>query len=207
MFNRKDGFTVIELMLAMAFLAFVLLFVVTALLQMMRTYNKGLVYKEINQAGRTISEELTRNLRTAKPGSVNIQLQTEGRICLGGQAYVWNSPGSDMNRYAVDRTPIVGIVRVVDTAKEMCAKPGGTLVDIPRDQTTELAGGAVQMQRFSLQQADNGNISIITMFLSTAGENAPTSEAGEIICPAGNAGEFCAVADLSTTVTTRNRGN
>ncbi|HEX6462361.1 MAG TPA: hypothetical protein VFZ58_03795 [Candidatus Saccharimonadales bacterium] len=206
MFNKKSGFTVIELMLAMAFLAFVLLFVVTALLQMMRTYNKGLIYKEINQAGRTISEELVRNLRTAKPGSVNIQQQTKGRLCIGGQTYAWNTGSSDQNKYT-DNTPVAGIIRVTDTGGSLCTETSGVLADIPRTETTDLAGGAVQMQRFSLQQADGGNISIITMFLSTTGENAPTIEAGEIICPAGSAGEFCAVADLSTTVTTRNRGN
>lgn len=207
--RNKNGFTVIELMLAMAFLGFILLFVVTSLMQMMRTYNKGLVYKEINQAGRTINEEFIRNVRTAKPGSINVQQQLKGRICVGGQAYIWNAPDtSPQNVYAVDHTPVTGIIRVVDTAGQLCALGGGgALPDVSRSLATILASGTVQVQRFTVQQADNGNLALIDMLLSTTGDNAPVETAGEINCPAGSAGDFCAVADFSTTITTRNRGN
>ncbi len=88
---RQRGFTIIELMLAMAFLTFVLLFVSLSMVQMLRGYDKGVTIKQINQAGRTLTEDLARSVRTASSTQEVITDKVDlGVICVGNIAYVWN---------------------------------------------------------------------------------------------------------------------
>lgn len=52
--KHNEGFTLIELMLAMAFISFLLLFMVAAILQVTRLYVKGSAIRQINQTGRQL---------------------------------------------------------------------------------------------------------------------------------------------------------
>src|SRR5664279_1486711 len=123
--KRQQGFTLIELLLAMAFLTFMLLFVVVSLMQLIATYNKGIVYKTINQAGRSIVEEISRTARISQAESTDVSMVSNGRLCTGGKTYSWNiKGGSTNNRYAqADGTPgelVQGIIRVDDLTQNYC---------------------------------------------------------------------------------------
>lgn len=197
--HKQNGFTLVELMLAMAFLTFVLLFIVTAMVQYMGTYNKGLVYKEINQAGRTIFEDITRSLRTS---SANVRQMDEGRLCVGGQTYVWNTPlGADQstdNRYQ-SGVKIEGIIRVPDAAGQFCS----SLDQIPRNGETVIANPGVVIQSFTGESGDNGGLYSLALVMSTGGDNSPVDNFGNIECEPGNKGQFCAVASFETNIASR----
>jgi len=89
--HKARGFTIIELMLAMTFLSFVLVFIVLTLVQMVRTYDKGLTIKQINQAGRTVTEDIAKSVRGEQPGEVVLTHVPEGYLCVGDTLYIWNS--------------------------------------------------------------------------------------------------------------------
>lgn len=194
--QNPRGFTLTELMLAMAFLTFVLLFVVIALLQYMSTYNKGLVYKEINQAGRTIFEEVTRSVRSS---SANIRFMDEGRLCVGGQTYVWST--REITNAYVEGGDIEGIIRVPDSTGNLCSDSGGTPPNIPQTGEVIIARPNVAVQSFSAQSGDDGRLYSLNLVLSTSDDNVPPS--GSLECPPGREGEFCAVASFDTNISTR----
>lgn len=196
--RQRSGFTLTELMLAMAFLSFLLLFIVSATVQYMATYNKGLTYKAINQAGRTIFEEVTRNVRIS---GANINQMEAGRLCAGGQTYVWNRADETDNKYEDDQ-PIEGIIRVPDSTGELCIDSGG-LPPIPKEEQTIVASDRVAVQQFSGQSADEGALYHLTMTLSTSGQNAPTNTNGKIECAPDKSGEFCAFAEFETNIAVR----
>lgn len=208
--RSSKGFTIVELMFSMAFLGFLMLFIIAAIIQLIGTYNKGLVYKEINQSGRTIIEELTRNIRVSSPSSIN-STQVEGgldrgRVCLAGQAYVWNTPTTNpRNRYtaATGGAEITGVIRVNDTAGTACIpNMSGALPAIDANQQVVLARSNVAIHRFSLQRADAGRLINFSVVFSSTGDNAPVPATDE--CPAGRLGEYCAVAAFNNvTVATR----
>ena len=52
--NRSAGFTIVELMLAMAFLAVLLVVITMTVIQISNVYNKGLTLRAVDQAGRTL---------------------------------------------------------------------------------------------------------------------------------------------------------
>lgn len=87
--KKQSGFTVIELTLAMAFLAFIMLFTTMTIIQMMRTYNKGLTIKQINQSGRTLVEDLSRSLSAGVASDVDVSYINQGRLCVGNAVYMW----------------------------------------------------------------------------------------------------------------------
>lgn len=69
--NTKKAFTIIELMLAMAFLGTMLLGIATLILQITNIYQKGLSIRGINAVGREIISDLT---RTVEASRVNVAI-------------------------------------------------------------------------------------------------------------------------------------
>lgn len=197
--SRKDsGFTLVELLLAMAFLGFLLLFMVTATIQIMRSYNKGIVMKQINQTARTTLEDMTRQIRTIDGTQLNTSFTTTERLCLGGISYVWNRQGSVANKKDdVAQTP-VGLVRVQDPSGSMCA--GGRPL-VPANQSTDLLTGRVWVQDIVAQQNTDRQLVQLTLGLSTTQADAPSGT--PLACPTGAAGQFCAFVSFTTTVNTR----
>ena len=59
--RANSGFTLVELMLAMAFVSVLLLSVAMVAVQAGKIYNRGTVMKTVNQSGRTISDVIRRD--------------------------------------------------------------------------------------------------------------------------------------------------
>ena len=66
----ERGFTLVELMLAMAFIGVLLVAVATTTQHMMRLYNKGSTLREINTVARTVVRDLQQSVGSASPFAV-----------------------------------------------------------------------------------------------------------------------------------------
>lgn len=107
----QKGFTIIELMFAMALLSFILIFSLTVISQLITTYNRGLSLVQVNQAIRQLDNDLSKALKFIGPGSVTVNffdaagnkvLDSNGRpdpsdtaivagnLCTKDSTYVWN---------------------------------------------------------------------------------------------------------------------
>lgn len=100
--QRSDkGFTIIELMLAMAFISMLLLAIALTLVQIATIYNRGNTMKQVNQSSREITTQLTNAMTSS--GSFSLlpadhryveQEQSGvvigGRLCVGTYSYIWN---------------------------------------------------------------------------------------------------------------------
>src|SRR5687768_8731757 len=102
--NAK-GFTLIELMLAMTFISVLLVAIAMTTIQISNIYTKGITLREVDQAGRTLSNELQRNISASVPFDVTpkkddspatedskyvVRNEDGGRLCLGKYSYLWN---------------------------------------------------------------------------------------------------------------------
>lgn len=137
--DAKQGFTLIELMLAMTFISILLLSITMVGIQAGRMYSRGVVLRDVNQAGRDISDTFRRDFLQANAGKINItglrvpnnENWTTGRLCLGAHSYVWNNPKYlddpsllGANRlFKVDGNPI-NLVRAVDADGGLCKRDG-----------------------------------------------------------------------------------
>lgn len=118
--NTSLGFTMVELTLAMAFVAVLMLVIASTVIQMGSIYNKGITMKAVEQAGRFITSDIRQTVSqgkaislkenciyqtSANPGTsvgtltiVNVatcideipESTLAGRLCTGKYTYVWN---------------------------------------------------------------------------------------------------------------------
>lgn len=142
--HSQHGFTLIELMLAMAFVSILLMAIIAITIQTGRLYDRGLTLKSVNQAGRDIGDTLRRDFLQANAGKMSgndqeavIMIQTagedrSGRLCLGGYSYVWNTPKAMTRDSAAPGIvteiggPTAGrpinLVRVIDPDGALCQR-------------------------------------------------------------------------------------
>ena len=89
--HMNKGFTLVELMLAMAFVSGLLLAIALLTMQVVNIYTKGVTLSAVDQAGQVISREICDQLAAAPQGDVKVIDETNGgRICMGQISYVWN---------------------------------------------------------------------------------------------------------------------
>lgn len=218
--NQQAGFTLVELLLALAFVAFVLIFATTTIIQVMRTYNKGLAVKEINQTARAAMEDMTRIVKVSNPNAIvtsaatNNPSTSKARVCFGGVSYVWNFTNASLNKYTDNSR--INFARVNDPGSALCIATNGTYPKVNKAEATELLSDNVWVQQLSIASSGGGTFYDIFIQLSTVDDPAspainynwanPNPEQ-RVMCKGGNEGQFCAVANFSTSVNARGGTN
>jgi prepilin-type N-terminal cleavage/methylation domain-containing protein len=141
--QRQQGFTLIELMLAMTFIAILLVAITMTIIQISNIYNRGITLKEVNVAGRSIASELQRSVAASSTVDISASAgkyiqqggatKWGGRLCLGQYSYVWNyglalktndPNGSSLNTYSVNPAAnLIKFIKVRDSNGAYCTDP------------------------------------------------------------------------------------
>lgn len=202
-YTKNQGFTLVELILATAFIAFILIFMLATMIQVMSNYNKGLAVKQINQTARTVTEEMGRLIGGTTATAINTSRIANGRVCLGGVSYVWNIRGNTTNVYT-NGTP-VKMVRVNDAGGALC---GATMPAVNPANASEMLSTQIWVQQMNVTISSNQRLADITISLSTASPNHPTGTDATLgtICDGSKDSQYCAIATFRTTVATKNGG-
>jgi type II secretory pathway pseudopilin PulG len=166
---KTNGFTLVELMLAMSFISLLLLAIAMTTIQVSNIYTKGITLREVNQAGRAVSDELQRSIASSAPFEVDTTLPNTkyisqtggGRLCTGRYTYAWNfgsalkgGTGAPliMNKYTAGDTTQIRFVKVSDSASDLCPS-SGPLPAIDRSKATEMLTGGdrdLAMHKFTI---------------------------------------------------------
>ena len=67
--QREQGFTIVELLMALAVFSFVLVLVTTVFIQIFRTYTRGITRKEVNQSARLLLDDMSSKLKSIPSSS------------------------------------------------------------------------------------------------------------------------------------------
>lgn len=164
--NKQQGFTIIELTLAMLFISFLLLGIALTVIQIGGIYNRGTTTKEVTQASRDINDDISRTINASGPFKLSTDYVLRpsatspagGRLCLGTYSYIWNyakaiSTGdTNVTKYlppsggSIPSSPI-RLVKVPDPGKIYCTKNGTAFanqdirgIDTPKAQELLKAG-------------------------------------------------------------------
>ena len=226
---KKDGFTIIELMLAMSFISVLLLAIAMTVIQIGNIYNKGLTLKEVNQTSRDITSDFTKSLQSAAVISLDTDYVTTtagGRVCLGTYSYIWNtiagfkSNDPNLSWYGNDtgHTHKLHFVKVPDSSKIYCAKSGtGALtyrdiraVDVPQAQELILEGDHnLNINKFALSSYSSAADSTTSEQLYTlnftigSGDISAMNSDQSACLNAGQAGAdlaYCSVQQFSIAI-------
>ena len=227
--DAKQGFTLIELMLAMTFISILLLSITMVGIQAGRMYSRGVVLRDVNQAGRDISDMFRRDFLQANAGKINItglrvpnnENWTTGRLCLGAHSYVWNNPKYlddpsllGANRlFKVDGNPI-NLVRVVDADGGLCKRDGSgkypEMVDMAKSsnllRSISSGDGSIGVHNVTLEKITSDNSREALYKLTFTLGTSKMSEIRNSSCKAPDETdsnfEFCAINKFEMIVRT-----
>lgn len=207
--NGSKGFTLTELMLAMAFLAFIMLFVVVVLIQTIAVYNKGMAMRQINQAGRQIGDDIARQMRFANLKTVNDRSASHKRLCIGAVTYVWNIGDETTNKYQSSNR-LLHLIRITDPTQTYCNDPTRDIVN-DSSTVTELIGSQAVVLGMSVNSQADANYNLtpglidISLVISSTGPNQPRmiSDHWQCFDADGQPNEFCAFGEFNNTVYVR----
>ena len=159
--TQTQGFTIVELTLAMTFITFLLLAIASTVMQIGNIYNKGMTLRAVDQAGRYITADIRNAIGQTRPfdavdnikgvdvdssdGSTDDK--DSGRLCTGQYTFVWNNSKSletslPMNKYdpltsgTINSDKEIVFARVKDDGGNLCHRDLNQ--DINRDDTIEL---------------------------------------------------------------------
>lgn len=151
--KSKTGFTLVELILAMAFISVLLITIALLVINVTGIYTKGTTIKNVNVVGRSIVEDMRRTI--ASSPAVDVDNATSyfvkngnsgGRFCTGSYSYVWNNAtaliaggGSIVNQYS-DNSKTAYLVKIKDGSREYCSNPAKK-IDV-NQEPLELLGGS-----------------------------------------------------------------
>lgn len=230
MSKRTQGFTIVELSIAIAFLAVLLIAILTLTITAGRMYVKADTNKAINQVGRDIADTMRRDFLAIGMSKIapvvnensGVPTQASGRICLGGVAYVWNTadllnatsvPANNIKIKNSDGTP-VKFARITRPQSAYCTPDGSGryITSIPNNESiTELLSGdgldyALHIIKFT-PLAKTGEKGLYEVNY-TLGTNQPgttqTTGEGYIQCKPNNAVlanfDYCSVNDFDMIV-------
>lgn len=214
---RRKGFTLVELNLAILFVALLVLGVAMTTIYVTRIYQKGLTTRTINQIGRDVNGQLRRDISSARPSQIKVALSEEGnwgRICLGSVSYIYNTA------QGIAEDKVIGngifLARTQDPSGEWCQQgenPGDGYVknDFDEDDSyTELLTNdviplAIHKMDIKVHEmnADSGKQHIyrLSMQLGTNEAETTTSD-GKCLPPTESTANFdhCFIAEFETII-------
>jgi hypothetical protein len=224
--QSEKGFTIIELMLAMTFIAALLVAIAMTTIQIGHIYNKGLTLREVNQAGRSVTDELQRSISASSPFNVDAASPTAryvvrpggGRLCLGRYSYAWNygaalrSSGGVGIYNTYDDGTNVRFAKVNDASASLCTSPTGTVKKA--DSTEMLATGDrdLVLQTFSITNAatdasDDQALYAISLTIGTNDQTQLTTNDTSCKPPSQGQGneDYCSVNQFDIVVRAGNK--
>lgn len=235
--KRTQGFTMIELLLAMGFISALLLGIAMTIIQISTIYNKGMTSKEMNQISRSIGDELTRSISAGASFSMTNDYSTNaagGRLCLGSFSYIWNNARplvanhNLVTPYAngASQTGQVRFVKVEDPSRLYCAKNAVTGAFTQKDITVADALKSTEMLKvgerdlamysFSIfsppsarDAATNQQLYTISYTIGTMNVNAVNPEGTACLAPGAVNADFnyCTVGQFTIVIRTGNGVN
>lgn len=217
---NKAGFTLIELMLAMTFIAVLLVAIAMTTIQISNIYDKGITLREVNQAGRAVSDELQRSIASSTPFDVTttvpvpassryIAREGGGRLCLGNYTYAWNygkalvggtGAPAMLNKYKEEPNTPLRFVKVADASGLLCNDPAlpielGKSTDMLSSGDRNLVLHSFSIKRTSDDSNANQSIYAITMLIGTNDREQLTANDASCKPPAAVEGDenYCSV--------------
>ncbi len=168
--DKTKGFTLIELMLSMTFISILLVAIAVTIIQISNVYNRGITLKEVNQSGRSLSNELQRSITSGAPfmieeGDGSRYVKQEdwgGRLCTGQYSYVWNfgralvsnDPGGDrLNVYADGSDTQIRFVKAVDPSASYCIDSTKKVDKATATELLNVGDHSLALQSFSIESA------------------------------------------------------
>lgn len=191
--RSSSGFTLIELILSMAFFSFMMLLISVGVIQVMRIYQSNLATRRTQQAARLAVEDITREVRTAS----RVATATIDELCLEG-----NSTIKYLRRDYGNEAAVLHKQRLQGN----CAS--ATVVEETRlVGDLNPTGSQVQARQFDatiLRDSSNNPSSVkFVIGITTGARDLITTVNGRYVCRPGAGSQFCSATSYSSSISVR----
>jgi prepilin-type N-terminal cleavage/methylation domain-containing protein len=221
--NNQRGFTVIELLIATAIFSVILLVCATAMIQIARTYQKGLIASRTQEVARTATDEISRaiqfvgvqvvpNANLLPPGGGS----TARGFCLDGKLYSYvlgkrkvesvTNPGTQ-SRFvlvvndAANCVPGVTQVQAVDVGTPTGRELMGLNMRLATDPAPVVSTASDRLFKIRMNVVFGEDDLLDDIYLA---DGSPGSDGFLDHClTVKYGGQFCAVSSLNTVVEKR----
>lgn len=201
--KKQAGFTIIELLIATAIFAIIMIVITVAVLQFSRQYYKGVVSSSTQSTARTLIDDVTRAIQF-NGGAVSV---IPNGYCIGtAKRYSYA-----LNRQVIDNSPDSakhqGLHGLVSDTVSGCntsttALPVASLGSLTTPNARELLGQRMRLTKFDI--TNNSELYTITVRIVYGDDEVLTSTTDPNMSCKSNAGsQFCAVSELTTSVRKR----
>ena len=202
--HRSEGFTIVELMIATSVFAVVLILATVALLQVGRAYYKGTTSSQTQDAARTVLESISQGIQFSASGGSTVAVTPAptpapgviSNFCINGKQYT----------YVLDRQLTDGSasasqsnnVLVISDNPTCSTSPPAGLASFPAG-TEQLTPG-MRLTKMTITQPVQG---IFTITVRVVFGDNDLLNAAHDTCNGGAGSQYCAAAELTTTVQKR----
>lgn len=205
--NDQSGFTIIELLLAMSFFTFILLFVITGFVQINRSYTRGITQKNVQNGTRTVFDDISRTIRSANSGDIIfINDSNNYRLCVGSIRYGFNQQiGADTETESISDETFSGTSEPLTIARTI--NPSSNCTDrISRSEehTRTLLDDNLMVQHLQVERIGTSNSFHLELVVTTETLTDFGLYGKDAKCLVATGDEFCYVAKFESVVTTRN---
>jgi len=212
--TNQDGFTLVELLLAMAIFSFMLLIMSAGVIRLIHFYEATIDVRATQQAGREVSDDLTEAARQSTlitVASVGTAYggQPESAVCffsslahngdgsVTGNGTAFYTQQSGTYQWTVYDVPFTGLTSTV-TGSGSCAPPAGG---------TEVTSTAVSFIHFGATTTTDNRLVEFSMVIAGSGELDPVANIDYTAAPLptcndGN-NDYCSITNLQVAAEAR----
>lgn len=231
--DKNSAFTIIELMLAMAFVSALLLAVAMTVIQISKSYNRGLTMKDVNEVGTTLSNEIKNtinqseafNVTVGATGSKYIKQDWGGRLCIGNYSFIWNygkalsnNDQSHLNIYSTSTNSQIRFVKVLDPSGSYCSNPSKKVVQSDSTELLDAGQHNLTIHKFSILSNNSAydattgqRLYIIEFVIGTNDQAALSYSSGSATCRLANESnanqQYCMINRFNLTARAGNVAN
>lgn len=190
---NKQGFTIIELLIATVVFSVVLLIVTTGIVQFGRVYYKGVIQSRTQERARAIVEDISQNLEFSSSPVTGLRDPINGGYyCVGSTRYTFRYNVQQISGQQVLIADNGGCTATFTSAPSW-AWPAGR----------ELTGENMQLLDLNITQIGTSGLWTITVRLAYGSSSDMSSTTPKTCNAIRLGGQFCATSQLTTTVTRR----
>ena len=191
--RQADGFTIVELMLAMTIFSVILVGASAGIIYVGRMYYKSVITTRAQDNTRLVIDDISRSVQFS---GQEPEIQSSGQqtqICFGRTRYTVLVAESADDASSVYRQQI----------------PSGPCSQaVPDDEGVELLSENMNLTRFNIEQIGQSDTYRVLVWLAYGDDSdlfsSDSNDSDRWICnPSGFGVEFCAISELSTIVSRR----
>lgn len=210
--KQQDGFTLVELIIAMALASFVFLALTIGVIRLYNSFEAGNQIRVTQQGARSIIEEISRSARTSK-----VMATAADALCIGTSVASQQGGTTTYNatiyyRVAVPLPPSddplpagsAGNFALYKTSGTMagvsCSAPGGTLGERISPDNASVIGFAPAVVKPTTPGLNPRLMTLTLSLASTAALDLVDTAAAIPTCKPESGTQFCSVTSLQTAV-------